>query len=302
MFKRLLVPLDGSDLAESVLPAAIYLAERFQATLILFHAMEQNAPTTIHGAHHLSNLAEANAYLDALATQLNRPDLTIERHVHAAKEPDVAQSITRHANALNAQLIILCAHGRSGLRQTLVGSIAQRVIHQGATHVFLLRPDLKADWQCQKILVPLDSAPVHEPALPIAAEFARVCQASIEVITVVPTASTLSVERAATSTFLPTTTNAVLDLAERGAVSYLEKIKGQLAADGLNVKGQVARGDAATEILSSAERSSADLIALATHGRGSIEAFWAGSVTPQVIARAKSPLLLVRVSGEEAKR
>lgn len=301
MFTRFLVPLDGSDLAESVLPAAVYLTEQFNATLILFHALEQNPPATVHGARHLTDLAEARAYLDAIAARLNRPNLTIERHVHPS-EPNVAQSITRHANALNAQLTILCAHGRSGLREALVGSIAQQVIHQGTTHVFLLRPGPKADWKCHKILLPLDSAPVHEPAMPIAGEFARVCDASLLLITVVPTASTLSGERAATSTFLPTTTNAMLDLAERGAVDYLEKMTGKLLAEGMNAQGLVTRGDAAIEILSSAERSGADLIVLATHGRGSIEAFWARSVTPQVIARATSPLLLVRVSGEEAKR
>lgn len=302
MFKRLLVPLDGSDLAESVLPASVYLAERFKATIVLFHALEENPPATIHGARHLTDLNEARAYLDELAARLNRPGLTIERNVHAAKEPDVAQSITRHANALDTQLIVLCAHGRSGLREALVGSIAQQVIHQGATHVFLLRPGEINEWHCHKILVPLDSAPVHEPALPIAVEFARACEAEIKVLTVVPTASTVSAERAATSTFLPTTTTALLDLAERGAVDYLEKITSQLLADGLNVKGRVERGDAANEILSGADREGADLIVLATHGRGSIEAFWSGSVTPQVIAKAKSPLLLVRVSGEEAKR
>jgi nucleotide-binding universal stress UspA family protein len=301
MFKRLLVPLDGSDLAESVLPAAVYLAERFNATITLFHALEENPPATIHGARHLTDLAEARAYLDELATRLDRPGLMIERQVHSEKEPDVAQSITRQANALDAQLIVLCAHGRSGLREALVGSIAQRVIHQGAAHVFLLRPGGINEWHCHKILVPLDSAPVHEPALPIAVEFARACEASIQVITVVPTASTLSAERAATGTFLPTTTTALLDLAERGG-RLSGKITSTLLADGLSVNGRVERGDPANEILSGADREGADLIVLATHGRGSIEAFWARSVTPQVIARAKAPLLLVRVSGEEAAR
>ncbi len=302
MFKRILVPLDGSDLAESVLPTAVYLAEHLQAAIILFHALEEHAPTTVHGAHHLSDLTEARTYLDDLATRLNKPSLSIERHIDAEKETDVAQSITRLASTLNADLIVLCAHGRGGLRDALVGSIAQQVIHQGATPVFLLRPRAADDWHCHKILVPLDSAPVHEPALPIAAEFAHVFGASIQLITVVPTLSTLSAERAAASTFLPTTTNAVLDLAERGALDYLQKIAEKLSSDGLNANADVARGDAANEILNATERMGADLIVLATHGRGSIEAFWAGSVTPQVISRAASPLLLVRVSGEEAAR
>ena len=302
MFKRLLVPLDGSNLAESVLPAAVYLAERFYATIVLFHALEQNAPATIHGARHLSDPGEARAYLDELATRIGRAGMSIEKHIAATKETDVAQSITRHASTLNSDLIVLCAHGRSGLRDALVGSIAQQVIHWGMTPVFLMRPKETDEWHCYKILVALDSAPAHESALPVAAEFARVFEASIQIITVVPTLSTLSAERAATSTFLPTTTNAVLDLAERGAVDYLQNITGKLSADGLNSKGQVARGDTANEILSAAATTGADLIVLATHGRGSIEAFWAGSVTPQVITRATSPLLLVKATGEESGR
>ena len=52
MFKRILIPLDGSSLAEMVLPTAVYIAERLQAALILFHVVEKAPPTEMHGQHH----------------------------------------------------------------------------------------------------------------------------------------------------------------------------------------------------------------------------------------------------------
>jgi nucleotide-binding universal stress UspA family protein len=302
MFKRFLVPLDGSTLAESVLPAAQFLAIKFHASILLLHAIEKRAPQTIHGEHHLSNSAEADAYLARLATRLTNAGVPIEKHVHAMEEDDVARSIIRRASELDADLILLCSHGASGMKSVLVGSVAQQVVQHDTTPVFLVRPNQDPDWECRKILVPLDSAEVHEPALPIAAEFARACDASIHPVTVVPTTKTLSGERAAASAFLPTTMNAVLDLAERGAREYIENIARNLSAGGLNVSGSIARGKAANEIVNEAKRARADLIVVATHGRRNIEAFWLGSVTPYVIEHAPCPVLLVRVTGEESAR
>lgn len=302
MFKKILVPLDGSRLAESILPAAEYLATKFGATLLLLHAIEKRAPQTVHGDRHLSDASGANAYLEQVAAQLIRTGVPTEKHVHTAEETDVAQSISRHAAELGVDLILLCTHGESGLRDVLVGNIAQQVIHRGDTPVFLLRPGNESAWQCKRILVPLDSAPVHEPALPIAIEFARACNAAIQTITVVPTMNTLSGERAAAGSFLPTTMNALLELAERGGKEYIENITRKLSSEGLDASSSIARGDAASEIVTAAERAAANLIVLATHGRGTIDAFWARSVTPHVIAHAPCPLLLVRVSGEESAR
>jgi nucleotide-binding universal stress UspA family protein len=188
------------------------------------------------------------------------------------------------------------------LQSVLVGSIAQQVIQQYTTPVFLVHPHQSLEWQCRKILVPLDGAPVHEPALPVAKEFARAFGAAIDALTIVPTTKTLSGERAATGAFLPQTMNALLELAERGAREYVEHVAQHLAGDGLNASGSVARGNAANEIVSAARRAGADLIVLATHGRDNIDAFWSGSVTPHVIEHSPSPVVLVRVSGEESAR
>ncbi len=304
MFKRILVPLDGSRLAESVLPAAQSFAECFHSTLVLFHALEQGARATIHGERHLLTKEEAQTYLRDLSARLARPNLKIETNVHPVKEADVARSIIEHIAELNADLIVLAAHGRSDLRDVLVGNIAQQVVAGGTVPVLFIRPQMEnaPTFACRKILVPLDSTAIHEPALPVAASVARACGAALQLVTVVPTTGTLSAERAGTGMLLPTTMAAVLDLAQRGAVEYLQKTTARLTADGMSATAAVARGDTAPAILDIAESAKVDLIVLATHGRGNMDAFWSGSVTPKVMARAEMPVLLVRVKGEEAAR
>jgi nucleotide-binding universal stress UspA family protein len=155
---------------------------------------------------------------------------------------------------------------------------------------------------CHKVLVPLDGTPSHEPSLPVATAIARAYGAELHLLTVVPTTSTLSAERAGTGLLLPSTMTAVLDLAQRGAVEYLQKTIAGLLADGMSATAAVGRGDRSSVILKEAESSGSDLIVLATHGRANIDAFWSGSVTPKVLGRSDVPVLLVRVTGEEAVR
>ena len=304
MFKRLLVPLDGSQLAESVLPAAQSLAECFRATIVVFHAVEQDAPATIHGDRHLMSTEEAQTYLRDVAARLARPNLMVETNVHAVTEVDVARSIIEHITELNADLIVLAEHGSSGLRDMLVGNIAQQVVQGATTPVLFVRPRMEGapTFTCRKILIPLDSTPIHEPALPVAIDIARACGAALHLTTVVPTTGTLSAERAGAGMLLPATMTAVLDLAQRGAVEYLQNTTARLLADGVSATATVVRGDTAPAILNVAESTGADLIVLATHGRANFDAFWSGSVTPKVLSKSEVPVLLVRVRGEEAAR
>jgi nucleotide-binding universal stress UspA family protein len=305
MFKRLLVPLDGSKLAESVLPFALFFAEKFKATILLFHAIEQDARTSVHGEHHLSDAKEAEAYLSEVAARVARPNVNVSKHVHTIEQADVAWSINEHAEEHQADLIVLCAHGSSGWRDRIIGNIAQQVISLGTTPVLFVRPNETADakpYECRKILVPLDGTPQHEPALPIAVEIARASNAALRLVNVVPTVNTLSAERAGTGMLLPNAMAEILDLAQRGAVEYMQEVMRHLAIEEIPVTSEVARGEIAPAILDASKRALADLIVLATHGRTTMDAFWSGSVTPKVLRQSLTPVLLVRVTGEEAER
>ncbi|MGE5140257.1 MAG: universal stress protein, partial [Rudaea sp.] len=213
---------------------------------------------------------------------------------------NVARNIFAHTAELGADLVMLTSHGRSGWREVVFGNIAQQVIQSGSVPVFVVRPDTaRSTFEPKQIAVPLDGNPVHEPSLQLAAELAKYYSAALHLVLVVPTAGTLSPERAATGVLLPTSTRAVLELAEREAVDYLQGKVNELKEQKLKVSAEVERGAAAAKILEAAGRANADLYVLSTHGRAGLGAFWEGSVTPQVMMHARAPVLLLRVFGEE---
>lgn len=300
-FRHLLVPLDGSRLAEAVLPAVMCLAGRFQAAVTLLHILEQRAPAMVHGERHLTDVAEAEGYLGSMAMGLRAAGVAVRTHVHASRETDVARSIVDHTHELAPDLIVLCAHGRGGLRGMLYGSIAQQVLQQSTCPILVLRPTDAggaSPFHPRRILVPLDGTAAHEPALPVAVAIARAFDATLHLVMVIPTLATLSRERAATGMLLPTTTQALLDMAEQGGADYLAHIAAQCRADGLAVLAEIARGDAVPALLACAARVDADLLVLASHGRAGIDALLTGSVAPCLARRAISPLLLVRASAQ----
>jgi len=295
----LFLPLDGSDLAESALPAGLYFSQLFGASITLFHVIEKNAPDHVHSLRHLTNAGEAETYLKDTAARYIPTGIVVERHVHTSVARDVARSIVDHAAELRPDLIILCAHGFGGPRDWLIGNIAQQVISLGSTPVLLLHPHRPPQpgevFSCHSILLPMDGVPEHERSASLAEEIAEKSGAAMHLATVVPTPSTLSGERAATGKLLPVATAAALDLAERGAEEYLALQCERMKDLGVNASAQVMRGDPATELASLARSRKDGLIVLGTHGKAGSSAFWNRSVTASVLGKIDTPALLIPV-------
>ncbi len=301
MFTHLLVPLDGSKLAEAILPIAQTLASRLKARVTLLHVVESAAPATIHGEAHLMDARHAEAYLDSLARHFQNAQ--VETHVDTVAGRAVAKGIFAHAEELRADLILLTSHGRGALREKVFGSIALQVLQSERIPVLMIRsesPQPRAEFQLDRILVPLDSSPLYEPALAVAAEIAQKFSASLNLMVVVPTLTTLSPERAATAALLPSSTRAILDLAQNGAADYLQSKLNWLESRGVNVSAAIERGDVVAKIVEATAR--AELLVMATHGRAGLDAFWSGSVAPRVIERVRAPVLLLKVRGDEPLR
>lgn len=299
MFTHLLVPLDGSRLAEAALAPAAYLAEMFDARVTLVHVIERNAPREIHGQRHLTTPAEAYAYLTRVAARAFPDTEEVACHVHTSAVGNVADSIAAHVEELAPDLIVMCTHGRGGLREWLFGSIAQQVVAAGTTPVLLIRPTADAQRErtfvCRRILVPLDGNSDHEQGVAVAADLASACGARLHLTMAVPTRSTLSAEHAIAGVALPGTVSTLLDMAAANAELYLRQHVALLEAEGQTVTVEVTRGDPASCIVSTALRSDVDLIVLGTHGKAGADAFWSESVAPKVSGRTKLPLLLVPV-------
>jgi nucleotide-binding universal stress UspA family protein len=302
LFKHILVPLDGSRLAEAALPAAAYLASRLDATVTLVHIIERDAPPEIHGDRHLVDAAEACVYLDEVAERSFAAGAVVNRHVHTAQAADVGRGIVEHVDELQPDLIVMCTHGRGGLGDFLYGSIAQQVLARAITPVLLIRPEeslRRTEFHCRRLLVALDGDPEHEDGLPVAAGLAQACQASLTLALVVPTLGTLSGREAATGRVLPSATRALLGMAEEDAGRYLERHRAALDGQGLVVTSVVRRGEPAPTIIAISGQVAADLIVLGTHGKAGMAAFWSGSLPPRLSRRWRRPLLLVPVGRKD---
>jgi nucleotide-binding universal stress UspA family protein len=298
MFKHILVPIDGSSLAEAALPAAAFLAGKLRARVTLMHVVEKNAPDAVHGQPHLQHPQEAERYLRELAKRAFPKKTPIDCHVHTNEVDDVAGSIVAHSEELSHDLVIMCSHGKGAALHLFLGSIAQSVIARGSQPVLITHPDEQGGapaFNCRHILVPLDDDPEHAQALPVVKELARGCGATLHLIAVIPELGTISGGKAVASRLLPGTTSRLLDLATQDAEQYLAGIETGLRAEGFQASAHVMRGDPASVIVEAAQRAPIDMIVLATHGKTGMDAFWAGSVAHRICSQSRIPLLLIPV-------
>lgn len=293
---RLLVGLDGSRLAETVLPTVRVLAKALGAQVILLHVLEREAPATIHGEPHLTTAAGAEHYLEQVATRLRGVGLAVTTHVHPNAEQNVAASIAAHAAEMNADLIALCAHGAGGIREWLVGRIPQLVAARARRPVLIVPASTTGDVATlRRVMMPIDQAGEAVKALPLAKRLAIACTAELMLVTVVPTPTTMPGDAGAATVFLPRTAATLLNWAEDAARQQLDELAQTLREAGLSVATEVRRGDRARVLLQAIAAQKVDLVVMATHARVGLEGFLAGSVAPRVAGAAPCPVLLVPI-------
>ena len=298
MFKHILVPIDGSLMAEAALPAAAFLAQKMGARVTLMHVVEKNAPDAVHGQLHLKHAQDAERYLQEVAQRSFPLDILVECHVHQDGVVDVAGSIVAHADELAHDLVIMCSHGRGAALHLFLGSIAQSVIARGSRPVLITHPDPEGKppaFSCRHILVPLDDNPEHAKALPVCKELAKACGATLHPTIVIPDLATLSGQEAVASRMLPGTTSRILELTTHDAEQHFLELEDGLRREGFQASAHVLRGDPASVIVEAAERAKIDLIVLGTHGKTGMGAFWAGSVAHRICSQTRLPLLLIPV-------
>jgi nucleotide-binding universal stress UspA family protein len=296
MFRRLLVPLDGSRLAECVLPVVQGAAELFQCAVTLLHVIEKKAPASIHGDTHLRDHGTAELYLAGIEKQLKAVGLEVETHVHEVPQGDVPRCIAEHARELDQDLIVLCTHGMGGMRRLVFGSNAEQLLTHGATPVMLIQPDEEGracPFGPERIVVLVDQTAAPSPALAAAEELAGLAGARLYLLSVVPTLTSMSAEQAASGRFTPHTTRHILQLtAEETAISLQQEVD-RLMAREILASGRVGRGAVAAVLVAVAHEVNADLVVVAARGLAGLSAFWADAITRKVTAAHPCTLLLV---------
>jgi nucleotide-binding universal stress UspA family protein len=165
MIKRLLVPLDGSALAESALVVAGDLAEALSGVLVLARVVPPPAPGRFYAPNLLEQVEEAQAkeakeYLTSVAARLREDRLAVETKV---AKGEAALTIVRLAAREQCQVIVMGSHGMGGVGWQVFGSVAQKVLHSSPLPVLIVRPppeELERDEEAEEELS--DIALLHE--------------------------------------------------------------------------------------------------------------------------------------------
>lgn len=285
---RILVPLDGSQLAEAILPVAASFAQKLEASLILLHVLEQEPPRDVHGEPHLARADAAESYLEERARGLRDAGVTVEVDVHERPVANVAAAIDRHAHEHDADLIAMCAHGRSNPLERLLGSIAERILRGGSAPILLrtVREPSDEPFELRNLLVPIDFEHDVEEALSAVRLLVAAYGAHVTLLSVrepgLPEAARL----------LPGTTS----LAEQYALDDLrrrtEELASGLRADVTTVQADVSARRPSAAILSAVEPTT--LVVVVTDAHGGPAGLFDPSTTQQLLARPDLTLLLIK--------
>lgn len=300
MPSQIMVPLDGSSLAERALPCARMLARGLGAELALFRAIalppdfeEILRVVDLEPERPLAQLAaEADDYLCRVGSRLEEDGLCVQKVVQLGR---AAEAIVDYAEKVGIQLIVMATHGYGGVSRWMHGSVAERVLQSASVPVLIVcsaegeRFASHEPLACRRILVTLDGSPVAEQALLPATVIARALAAEM-VLLRVPIAQ---VSGSLTGEwYVPL--EGTFDTANHIAEAYLERVAERLRTDGVKVSTAIRMGAVANVIVEYAEANHIDLIAMCTHGRTGLARWALGSVADRVLRARCLPLLLVR--------
>jgi nucleotide-binding universal stress UspA family protein len=286
MNKPLLVPLDGSSLAERALPYAATLARGSARPLVLLHVLTPMPPR----GEELIHEDAARVQLNAVAERLRSDSLGVETVVSSTLRGGVAQVISEVAQRHGCELIVMSTHGRGGLGRWLYGSVADEVLRRGSLPLVLVSVTSDHAWPTTgalRVLVPFDGSAVAEAA--IKPMLASVRDLNPDVLLLQVVVAPRGGAAAYMFEDLPTEIDQAREL--------LEPFAETLRAEGWHVRVHVVAGRVAASIANIASEESIDMIAMATHGRSGLARQVLGSIATETLQRATMPLLLLRPTG-----
>jgi nucleotide-binding universal stress UspA family protein len=294
MFQRILIPLDGSVLAECVLPHAVLIARAFEPEVILLRvqdpAGQMTRPRPVDPLEWQIRKAEGETYLEEIASRLQSVGIHPRIEIREGK---AAQTIIQFAQQQDVDLILMSSHGQSGLSPWNVSSVVQQVILRAHRSIMIVRAyeppvDQLDGLQYRRVLVPLDCSARAEAVLPIAESLARFYDFEILV---------------AHSVRLPeiprrtTPTQEDQDLADRlternqeEAEKYLAELKSRLSKP---VETRLLVSDKTSLSLHIlVEDEKVDLVLMSAHGYSGDPHWPYGSVVVSFIIYGSTPLLI----------
>ncbi|ACZ39710.1 universal stress protein [Sphaerobacter thermophilus] len=290
MIGTVIVPLDGSELAEEALPFAAAIAERSGAPLHLMRVIAPDEPASAE--------EEARTYLRGKARSYG------DRVQISIRIGDAAEQIVDGAEEMIDPVIVMTTRGRSGIGRWIYGSVAERVVRGAGVPVLLIRSGMAQPegGTFRRIMVPLDGSAYAEAALSYAVQIARAFDAELSLVRVAETTQIYAMltPPAQTPPAVESLNEVVAQLIA-DANAYLAKVGERLQGEGLRVRTQTLEGIAAEQLLAYEQEEDIDLVVMATHGRSGFSRLVFGSVAERVLKLGKTPVMMVKPKGAIAE-
>ncbi len=313
MFRRVLVPLDGSELAEAVFPYAKELAGCLGTEVVLLHianpTLREYEPMTKAYVEHAADRIRRAAEEAQRKAQVKNPK-PVRVHGELANGYP-ADEILRYADENDVGLILIARHGRSGKVRWAIGSVADKIMRSAKEPVWLVpagEPDqIPFDqWPTRTIVAPLDGSELAESVLPqletlsglgardqVTVAMLRVCEPPA-----MPTYYTPELSEVPLSwgQYAQQETNRC----KQSSTDYLANLEGRYKAAGVNIRSEVVVGKASDEVINFVKRNPYTIVVMATHGRSGLSRLVYGSVAASVLVGVTNPILMVKPTAKVA--
>ena len=323
---KILVPLDGSNLSQTIMGRVAQIAEAMDAEVLLLTVVEEpriggtwlealatvDETTGEFGMSGTTYLQRAQQRSDAvtetrdqaLARTLSASERSLAQvaeafpslriTVKAVHGDDTVSEILAVSQNESVDLIAMSTRGHSGLGRWVYGSNADKLLHSTSTPMLLLRPGEDGETPLEgkpidTLLVPLDGSALAESALAHVEPLARAMGVKISLVQVITT-PTMAYPAAEGYSYDPQTTTNL----ERAAAGYLRERQAELEGKGLQVETTVKNGYPAAHIIDLAAENEGSLIVMSSHGRSGLGRWIMGSVADRVLRASHSPVLLIR--------
>jgi nucleotide-binding universal stress UspA family protein len=304
MFTHILVPMDGSALAECVIPHVISIARAFDAKVTLLHVLEPPHETgslqPVNPIKWHLRKNEAGIYLEQIGAQFQQIGIKVEK---AIQEGPAATCIINHANNIRADFIILSTHGSSGLSMWNVSSVVQKIILSANKSTLLVRAQKTTlnnlqEIHYERLFVGLDCSARAELALPVANCLAERYKSILTIGTVVQKPQILN--RLPVSDDDASIIARIAERNHKAAAHYLSQLQAQLSLTGVKITTKLIVSENQISALHNmVEEEKADMVMLVAHGHSGEERWPYGSVATSFIAYGTTSLLIVQDLSEK---
>jgi nucleotide-binding universal stress UspA family protein len=306
MFKRLLVPLDASELAEIALPYAEELAIHLGSEVILIHVRTPaDVPENLDHRVYISKMAattEQNVKKSPALPPGEKVKVASAMVGSLGSLTHPAEEILDYAEKENISLIVMATHGRTGISRWALGSVANKIARASKCPVLLIRAssNVLESVHLDKILVPLDGSKQSEAVLPYIENLASKLKTKISLLNIVeppyhyyPSSAGLGYYGGEGILRVPYTEEELKPL-KVAAEKYIKSISEKLIAKGIKTSYQVKVGSAGEEIIKAEGEIHPDIVAMSTHGHSGFGRWEHGSIADKVLHAGNTPILLVR--------